>query len=260
MDFIWHQVNDTLNLSFKHTGGRDSSGLFDDHGHWDSLVKQTKLSLGGLVVGGVQVDSSVKDGTVNVGNHGSNISGSVCLLTALKFFNSILDGLIPVDRVTLISRVNSLATIFWEGHLDTSVDEFSNGTVQAESFNCSTLEGEDHLNGRRVGDISSAQARASVSQQILDGSVGSRSAFVNREDGSDTDVAVNVGRPVQRIKGDTEFSGTSRGDNNWLLVFFRHQNAADTRVNQGVNHHVITQDIQLLLVVTSGVDFSSQTV
>lgn len=155
---IWHQVDHILDLSLKQTGGRDSTSLLDDHCHGDSFVQQSKLSLGGLVVGGVQVDSSVKDGAVNVGNHGSDISGSIWLFASLERFNGILDGLVPVDGVTLVGGVNSLTAIFWENHLVTGVDELSDGTVQAESVNVTTLEGEDHFDSTGVCNVSSADA------------------------------------------------------------------------------------------------------
>lgn len=67
VNVIWHKVNDILNLPLKHTSRCDSSSLFNDHSHWDTFIQQTKLSLGRLRVGRVEVDTSVKDGTVDIG-------------------------------------------------------------------------------------------------------------------------------------------------------------------------------------------------
>mmetsp|Transcript_6423 Transcript_6423/g.18943 ORF Transcript_6423/g.18943 Transcript_6423/m.18943 type:complete len:334 (-) Transcript_6423:12-1013(-) len=260
MDLIGDQVNDILDLALEHSGGGNASGLFDDHGHRNSFVEQTELSLWRFLVGGVEVDASVQDGSVDVGDHGSDVAGGVRLGAVLEDLDGLLDWRVPVRGVSLVGGVDRLATVLREDHLFAGVHEFTDGAVEAESVNVAALEGEDHLDGRTVRHVPGAQAAAAGSQQIVDGAVAAGLLLVDAEDGADADVAVDVGTSVEGIERDAEFARLAGRDDDGLLVLLGHQHAAHARIDQRVDHHIVRQDIQLLLIVAGAVDLACQTV
>lgn len=48
--------------------------LLEDHGHGTTLVQNTQLALGSLLVGGVGEDASVQKRPVRICNHGSDVT------------------------------------------------------------------------------------------------------------------------------------------------------------------------------------------
>mmetsp|Transcript_20060 Transcript_20060/g.29753 ORF Transcript_20060/g.29753 Transcript_20060/m.29753 type:complete len:224 (+) Transcript_20060:612-1283(+) len=162
-----------------------------------------------------------------------------------------------MNEVTLIARIDSLASIDRELHIEASVDKLSNGRIKAKSFNSAALECEHKLGGRRVGTVSSADAFSSRTKQIVHRSI---LFLVDRENSSNRDIAVNVGRTIERVECNTELSSLVGGNNNWFLILLGHKNAADTAVHQCIDHHIVGHDIKLFLVISSRVHFTSETI
>mmetsp|Transcript_16287 Transcript_16287/g.22699 ORF Transcript_16287/g.22699 Transcript_16287/m.22699 type:complete len:230 (+) Transcript_16287:534-1223(+) len=162
--------------------------------------------------------------------------------------------------VTLIGRINLLSSILGEEHLRPGVDEFTNGGVEAETVDLAALEGEDHLDSRTVGDVSSTDTISTRTKQIISSPITTRFLFVDTEDGTNTHITVNVTGSIKRIKCNAEFTGTSRGDNDRFFLFFGNKDTAHTRVDKGIDHHIISQNIKFLLVITSRIHLTSQTV
>lgn len=67
--------------------GRAPSGLFAEEGHGEGLVQDPELSVLRLGITGVTKDSSVQQGSVDVGNHGSDVSGRVGGFVILGVFD-----------------------------------------------------------------------------------------------------------------------------------------------------------------------------
>lgn len=260
MDIIRDEFKHALDFALKHPGGSNSARLLDDHRHGNSFVQQTKLSFGGFGIRGVQVDTTVEDRAVDIGHHGSNVASRVGLLGVLELCTGLLDGLIPVGRVSFVAGVDRLATAGRKHHLLTSVDEFSNGAVEAESVHVAALERKDQLDGRTVGHVTGADAVGTRPKEILRRTVAARLLLVDRKDSTHTDVTVNVAGSIQGIKGHAEFPLFAGRDNNGIFILFRDKDRADSTVDQSVDHHVVRQDIQLLLVVARTVDLTRQTV
>mmetsp|Transcript_4918 Transcript_4918/g.7454 ORF Transcript_4918/g.7454 Transcript_4918/m.7454 type:complete len:230 (-) Transcript_4918:70-759(-) len=162
--------------------------------------------------------------------------------------------------VTLIGRVNFLSSVLREKHIRPGVDEFTNGRVKAETMDTSTSEGEDHLDSRTVSNVSSTDTIGTRTEQIIRSSITTRFLFVDTEDGTNTYVTVDVTGTVKGIKGNTEFTRTSGGDNDGFFLFFRNKDTAHTRVHKGIDHHIVRQNIEFLLVIPSRVHLTSQTV
>mmetsp|Transcript_15040 Transcript_15040/g.28503 ORF Transcript_15040/g.28503 Transcript_15040/m.28503 type:complete len:356 (+) Transcript_15040:37-1104(+) len=260
VDLIGDEIQDALNLPLEHAGRRNSTSLFNNHGHGDAFVQETKLSLGRLGVSRVQIDTSVKDSTVNISNHGSNITGSVGLAAALEFFYSLLDRIVPVTRIPFVTRVNLLPSVLGEDHLFASVHKLTNSAIEAETVYVTALESENQFYCRTVGDVTSTDAISTRSEKIIDRTIATRLGLVDTKDGTHTDVAVNVTGTIEGVEGDTKLSTLTRRNDDRFFVFFRHENRAHATVNKSVDHHIIRKNIQLLLVVSRRVDLAGQTV
>merc|ERR1719343_59628 len=110
----------------------------------------SKFSIRRFVICRVQVNTSVKDGTMNIGNHRSYITCSVWVCGVFEVFNYITDWFIPVDFITLVTRIYSFASILRENHVWSGKHELSNGRIKTESVNVTSLEGKYKLYGRTV--------------------------------------------------------------------------------------------------------------
>lgn len=260
VDGIRNNVKDSLDLALEHTCGGNSAGLLGNHGHGNALVQTAKLALGGLIVGRVEENASVEEGAVDIGNHRTDVAGRVGLGTLLEDGNGLLDGLVPVVGVALVACEDGLAAILGELHVDTSVDELTDGGVEAETVDSATLEGEHKLDGRAVDTVTSAEAFSTRAEKIIDGSLGSLLLFENTENGTDRDVAVNVTRSIERIEGDAELASLLLRDDDGLLLLLRNEDGANSRVDKSVDHHVIGHDVELLLVITGTVHLTCKAI
>jgi hypothetical protein len=140
------------------------------------------------------------------------------------------------------------------------MDELPDRRVQAESMNVTATEGEDELNSRAVCNVSGANAVGTRAKNVGYGTIASRFPLVDAEDGSDAYVAINVAGAVKGIESNTELALLPWRDNDRLFVFLRNKNTADSGIDESVDHHVVRKYIELLLLVTGGVNFAGQTI
>lgn len=197
---------------------------------------------------------------MDIGNHRTDVAGRVGLGSLLEDGNGLLDGLVPVVGVTLVACEDGLAAILGELHVDTRVYELTDGGIEAEAVNSATLEGEDELDGRTVDTVTSADAFSTRAEKIVDGSLGSLLLLENTENGADRDVAVNVAGSIERIEGDAELASLLLGDDDGLLLLLRNEDGANSRVDEGVDHHVIGHDVELLLVIAGTVHLTRKSI
>lgn len=136
---------------FKHTGMTSrglSPGILYDHSHGEALVEYTKLALWALLITRVGKDTAVKEGSVDISDHGTDVPGRVGLgsfgFGELDGINVGLAGLIPVERVALIDGVD-LAAIR-DTDVGVSEDELTNGRVQGVAMD-GLIDGEDKIAG-----------------------------------------------------------------------------------------------------------------
>lgn len=127
-------------------------------------------------------------------------------------------------------------------------------------MNGASLEGENEFHGRAVRDIPSADAVGTRAEQVFRSSAAAGLSLIDTKDSANTNITVNVRRTVEGIESDAELSRSTRGNDDRVLVFFGNKDRADSRVHESVDHHVVRQDIELLLIVAGGVDFTSQSV
>ena len=119
------------------TGGTHTAGLFGDEGHRRALVQEAKLTVRVLGVARVAVDASVQDGSVEVTDEGTDVTGAVRL--GALFRAASLEGV----HVLLQARSPHVVVAFVEGvnltrfrNLDVVVghDELADGRVEGEPY------------------------------------------------------------------------------------------------------------------------------
>lgn len=260
MDRIGNNVEDSLDLALEHARRGDPTSLLGDHGHWDPLVQTAQLAFGGFVVSRVEEDSSVEECAVDIGNHRTDVTGRVGLGSLLEDGNGLLDGLVPVVEISLIAGEDGLASILGELHVDAGVDKLADGGVEAEAVNSATLEGEHKLDGRTVDAVTGADALGTRTEKIIDGSLRSLLVLENTENGTDRDVAINVTGSIEGVKGDAVLAGLVLGDDDGILLLLRNEYRANAGVDEGIDHHVIRHNVELLLVIAGAIHLTGKSV
>ena len=214
------------------SGRGKTSGLLHDEGHRGSLVQQSKLSVGVFRVSGVSENSSVQQSTVDISDHGSNVSAGETLSTLAgsraPSRDNVLEWLVPFVEVGFVHGVD----IAFLGDLDIGLrkDEFSNGLVKGEAVNTvSESQGKEGRGGvqavggsnkvgswlKGVGEAIGFLFRALVTDATgVD--IAVLAVFVNSNDGSGGDSGINIGRTIERVEHGNVF--LSLFDNNFLGV------------------------------------------
>lgn len=141
--------------------------LLEDHGHRTTLVQNTQLALGSLLVGGVGEDAAVQQCPVRICNHGSDVTCGVRLLAVLDGITPLLGGNVPVLAVTLVARVD--AALLGHLHVGVGENELAEGVVHGEAVDGTALHGHDELGGSTVhGETSSNKVCAGTEKVLLD--------------------------------------------------------------------------------------------
>lgn len=119
------------------SGSCESSSLFDQESHGETLVKDTKFTTLRLLVFRVTEDSSVQKSSVNVCNHRSNVTSRVrfSVRGELDRVEVASDGFVEEERVSFVERVD-FASIR-DSNVRVSEDEFSD-TLQWNRYGVST--------------------------------------------------------------------------------------------------------------------------
>ena len=164
--------------------------MLEDHGHGATLVEDTQLALGGLLVGRVGEDTTVKQRPVCVGNHGTDVTGRVGLLAVLDGLNPLLGGNVPVLAVTLVARVD--AALLGHLHVGVGEDEFAEGVVHGEAVDRSALHGHDELGGSAVHGETSSDEVCAGTEEVLLGALSAICKPVDTKDCADGHTGVQV--------------------------------------------------------------------
>lgn len=164
------------------------------HGHRGALVQDTELALGALLISRVGKDASVEQSSIGIRNHATDITRAIRLAIGLSLLErvEVLDsGLLPVERVTLVDRVDGAAL----GHLHAGVgkDKLANAVVEGEAVDGGALHGEHELRRGAVhGEASGEELRAGLEDVGL-GALRALGQLVDGKDGADRDTSVEVG-------------------------------------------------------------------
>ena len=156
------------------SGRRKSSSLFHDEGHRGSLIQQSKLSVGVFRVSWVSENSSVQEGTVDVANHGSNVSAGESLSAGSSSLtpsgDDILKRLVPLVEVSFVHGVDT--AVLRDLDIRLRKNEFSEGLVKSEDVN--TVSKSQSKEGR--GGIQAVSSGNKVGSRLK--SVGKALSFL----------------------------------------------------------------------------------
>mmetsp|Transcript_9551 Transcript_9551/g.23451 ORF Transcript_9551/g.23451 Transcript_9551/m.23451 type:complete len:397 (-) Transcript_9551:124-1314(-) len=278
MDEFGHDFHDAF-LS----GGRDTSRLFHDERHGSSLIQQSKLSVRVLGVSGITENTSVQQSTVDITDHGTDVSAgesfSALSSSLTPSRDNIFQRLVPLVEVGFVHRVD--VAILRDFDVGLGEDELSEGLIKGEDVD-TISEGQGEESGRGVqavgcrnqvrsglkgvGEALSLLFRALLTDACrID--IAVFTVLVNSDDGSGGDSGVDVGRTIEGIKNgdvflslfDDDFLGVGgrcpdQVDGNIFL--FGSKNTQASGESKSSLQQVVRDDIKLLLVFSLDVYFS----
>lgn len=260
VDVLRHDLQEALHARVD----GQTTGVLEHHGHGRALVQDTQLALGALRVARVGEDTAVKQGAVRVGDHAADVPRAVGLLALTRVLERVevlLDPVVPVHAVALVDRVDG--ALGGELHVRVRQDELAQRVLQREAVHGAATHSDNELRRGAVhGEAGGDQLRAGAKQVLGGDGVLRAEHFVGQledtEDGADRDTGVQVGRAVDRIADDGVPGVRVLVEDDGLLFLLRDEDAALARAPHGGDEDVVTDHIQLLLVITRGVGGASQ--
>mmetsp|Transcript_2900 Transcript_2900/g.5530 ORF Transcript_2900/g.5530 Transcript_2900/m.5530 type:complete len:407 (+) Transcript_2900:52-1272(+) len=266
VDLFRHKVQNTLSRS----SDRFTTRLLKDEGHGGSFVQKTELSVRVLGIPRVGEDSSVQQGTVNIADHGTDVTravlGSALAFTLLEVVDVGLELGVPVEVVGFIHGVD-LATL-GDLHVRVSEDELSDGGVEGEAVEA--VSGGDHKDGR--GRVHAVTRGNEVLSRLESGAeailLGDREVVAvtddalfrgleDTEDGTRGDGGIDVGGTIEWVEGGDVLTGVEFVNDNWIVFLLRGDHAKLSGGAEGGLEDIVGDDIELLLLFALNVDRST---
>lgn len=240
--------------------------LFGQKGHGEGFVKNAQLSILALLVRGVAKDTSVQQRSVNIGDHRPDVSGGVGFGTfALGMLDAVQileNRFVVVHAVALVDRVD-LASV-GQGDVWMSQNELSDLVVECISVD-TVSSGEDQVCGGAVHAITGCNHFFAGSEDILQSTLRAIFDQVDAKDGANVDTGVDVARAIQRVEHDAVLA--LRGveviadpllsNKNSFFVLLGHKYRCFAGGPQGIDHNVVREHIQLLLVLALDIGVTS---
>mmetsp|Transcript_128069 Transcript_128069/g.250802 ORF Transcript_128069/g.250802 Transcript_128069/m.250802 type:complete len:405 (-) Transcript_128069:108-1322(-) len=259
MDVLGHHLEDAPELAHIHAGAGSAAGLLCDQGHREALIQDPELALGGFLVRGVQEDAPIQQRAVHVGDHGANVPRGVTLVLAI--LDVLENRRVPLQGVALVARKDFLAAVGRHLHV-ADKKELPQSRVKSEALH-TVREGDNELRRCAVHAVAGDDDVRARPQNVGHGAwaVVGRDSPVDGEDGADGDIAIDVGRAVERVKCDAERTPL-RGvlDDNLLFLLLADQEAAHAGAAEALDPNVIRDDVELFHVVARGIGVARQTV
>mmetsp|Transcript_11486 Transcript_11486/g.22952 ORF Transcript_11486/g.22952 Transcript_11486/m.22952 type:complete len:266 (+) Transcript_11486:271-1068(+) len=202
---------------------------------------------------------------------GSNITGRVWLssplLGILEGINVCLEFWAPSLVVSFVESIN--LTFLWNLDIWMREDILSNQWIKGESPH-SISDGQHEDGRRRVQDISCHKELISCFAHIEHALLhhGLRVIHIinaalfawsiDSENGTDRDSSVDVGGSIQRIKDNNIVPREGFLNSNWLVFLLRGNHSGTTRGTKAVGEDFVGNNIELLLILSLHVLFSSK--
>mmetsp|Transcript_94583 Transcript_94583/g.267037 ORF Transcript_94583/g.267037 Transcript_94583/m.267037 type:complete len:295 (-) Transcript_94583:6-890(-) len=196
---------------------------------------------------------------MDVGDHGAHVTRRVARFLAL--LHELQDRRIPLQGIPLVAGEDLLPARRVHDHLG-HVQELTQGGVERKALHAGAI-GDHKFRGRAVHAVSGHNNVRAGPQDVNLGCrlAGGRRAPVHREDGTNAHVAIDVRGAVEGVEGDAE-GPTLLGvvDDDWLLFFLAHEEAADATVFEAIHPDSVRDDIEFLHVVAGGILLASEPV
>lgn len=224
---------------------RSATSLLEDERERRDLVEVAELSGGCARVTRVHEDTSVEEGTVDIGHHGTDVTEGVAVV--LDAIDVVFGGTLPEVAVTLVDRVDLAEGL--GADVGVGEDELAERTVEREAID-TTAKGEDEHGGGTVEGVSRGKEVAAGLEDIgvVGGLVLRGDLLGNAKDRTDGDVGVDVGGAVEGIKVDDIVLGSAgKGvDEDGLGLFLRGDGTDEATLGQGVDKGLVGKDVELL--------------
>ncbi len=245
------KIEDALGAS-----GSTATGLLDQEGHGVALIEETKLAAGVVGVRGVCKDATIENSTVNVGDHGANVTSTVLATTFLLYVFTC--GGIPLGGVALVDGVD--LTLARNAHVTVGENELADGGIQGEAMHTETSRHDDG-GGGTVKRVASGKKLVAGTKEIAHGCGlgGLGVLLVNAPNATNTDVAVNVGRTIQGVE-DNGITTLGVVNNNGTVLLLATNNVDFVRESAAVDKDIVGKHIELLLLITGRVLTASNAV
>lgn len=243
---------------------RETASVLKQHRHGRTLVQNTQLTLGTLLVGRVGKDTAVQQGAVRIGDHGPDVPGGVGLLALAGVLEAVEVGVAPVVPVHAVSLVDGVdGPRLGETHVGVGQDELAQRVLEGEAVDAAAAHGDDQLRRGAVHGEARGDKRSTRVQQLLraDG-LALAQDFVGEledaEDGADGDAGVEVGRAVDGVADDGVAGVGVLVEDDHLFFFLGDEDAALAGAAHRGDEDVIADHVELLLVVARCVGGAGQ--
>lgn len=259
MDMLGHNIEDPLTSRVD----SEATGILEDHGHGGTLVQDTKLALGALLISRVGKNTAIEQGSIGIGDHAADVTGAVWLAALAGILDGLevlVDPVLPVDAVSFVDGVDR--PLCRQGHVGVGQDELAERILEGETINGAAAHGDDKLRRCTVHGETRRDELPAGQQDII-GRHGlahhALGQLEDAEDGADRHAGVEVRRAVNRIAHD----GISRvlvlSEDNGIFLFFRDHQTGLAGAAHGRDEDIVANHIQLLLIITGYVRRAGQT-
>lgn len=143
-------------------------------------------------------------------------------------------------------------------------DELSQGVFHGETVDIAVLHGDHQLRRRTIHGESGSDHLRTGTENVLGGDrlVGAKDLvgeLIDAKDGTNGNTCVQVGRAINGVTDDGVVGIGVLIKQDAFLLFLRNKNTALAGALHGRNKHIISNHIQLLLVITGSVRGTCQT-
>lgn len=181
--------------------GALAASVDDEEGEWRGFVEEAQLAFLVSLLHGVHVNTSIQQVAMEVGDQRADIATGVRAMRRLVLdfhpVRELLDGLVPLVVVRLVD--GEALGVRGQLHVLVGQDELTDGGVEREAVNAVASRVDQHA-GRAIQHVASGHLFASLEQlQSLSFLGSGLRAAPDAKDGSDGNVASNVGAAVQGI-------------------------------------------------------------
>ena len=240
-----------------------TAGILEDHSHGSALVQNAQFALGALGVGWVGEDAAVEQGAVGVGDHAADVAGGVGLLALAGELEGVevsVGPLLPVHAVTLVDGVDGAGG--GQLHVGVGEDELAQRVLEGEAVDGAVAHGDDELGGCAVHGETRGDHLGAGAEHVLGGDLVAEDLvgqLEDAEDGANRNARVQVGRSVDGVADDGVARLRVLVEQDRLVLLLGDENAAFAGAAHRRHEDIVSDHVQLLLVVAGRVGGAGQT-
>ena len=203
MNVVWNQIKNGL-----HGIGGHCTRLLGNHSHRVALIDQSELALRVALGRGIDVDASFEQIAVEIGRQRANVARGVGSIGSGVVLLTILDvALHPQWEFLVVALVNGVyLACLGRTYGGVRKTELPYRRIERKTVHA-VARGVDQHCRRAIRNIACRNHLTALLQKVLDtrSATHRREATVDRENGAQRNIYVDVRRAVQRIDADDVF-------------------------------------------------------